>query len=124
VSERNTLHNFITKILNPILDKIIFITNFLKIAFIDCIGEFLMKGENMQKIVFLFIVTVIILILNPENIPLKISNIVKVIVGMFILGAGYNGTMKYRKEYKVGASVFAVIVGFLLVLWGLGVLNA
>lgn len=82
-----------------------------------------MASENMQKVVFFFIVTVIILIWNPNNIQLNISNISKFVVGMFILAVGYNGTISYRRTNKVGASVFAIIIGLLLILWGLGFLN-
>ena len=109
--------------LNLIIKKLISIIKYLKIIFIDCIGDFLMASENMQKVVFFFVVAVIILIWNPNDIQLNISNITKFIVGMFFLAVGYNGTTSYRRTDKVSASVFVIIIGLLLILWALGFLN-
>jgi len=121
MSERNT--TFRNKILNLTAKKIFSIIRYLKVMFIDFIGDFFMASENMQKIVFFFIVISIVLIWNPNNSQLNIKNIGSVILGTFLLGMGYTGTVKYRRSDKIAVCVGAIIFGFFLVFRGLGFLN-
>lgn len=85
-------------------------------------GDFMKAAGG--SIVVIVITIIFILILNPSEIRSDYLRIGSLIIGIAILLMGTTGASKYRRSDRVGASIITIMAGTILILYGLGFINA
>jgi len=83
----------------------------------------LMRPESGKGIVFIIIITILVLIWNPNDITLDYSHILYTLTGFLILSVGFIGITRFKNSNTVVLYIILLLLGFLLILSGLGFLN-
>lgn len=76
-----------------------------------------------ESIIAIVVVVILVLILNPSEMRSNYWRIGSFVVGIGILLIGTTGASKYRRSDKVGGSIIGIMIGTILVLYGLGFIN-
>lgn len=84
------------------------------------IGNFVASVNG--SIIAIVIVVIIILYLNPNQIKSDNWRVVSLIMGIGILLMGTTGASKYRRSDKLAGSLISIMIGTILILFGLGFL--
>lgn len=87
----------------------------------EMIGE-IMKPENGRGIGFIVILILIYVLLNPNEIEFGYKEILELTAGVVIFSGGYFGIRNLRKN-RVVYGMITLLIGFTLILLGLGFLN-
>ncbi len=73
--------------------------------------------------IFVGIVIIVVLVLNPNSIRTDYMRLLSFLGGIAVFLLGSGGASKYRRRDKFGGSMVGVIIGLVLILYGLGFLN-
>ena len=98
-----------------------FIKTFISKSIPKYIGEYM--ASTSGSIIAIVIVVIIILFLNPGQIRSDYWRMGIFIIGLGVLLMGSSGASKYRRSDKVGGSIMSIIIGTVLILYGLGFIN-
>lgn len=107
--------------MNPIKNIKRIIKTFLNGRLPKYTGECMASASG--SIIAIVIVIILILILNPSEIRSDYLRIGSFVIGISILLMGTTGASKYRRSDKVGGSVIGIMIGTILILYGLGFIN-